>query len=224
MFNINLPKGAAVIIVILVAVLVAFLVAFTVFRGGEVLKVTVPGASVEFAPRDSGPIVSAQDIKQLNPQQLEDRQEELLRKQEELLKRNESLQQQLEKASQSEPPASQAQAAQQSAGTSPIAQVSSVATTFDLAGTWQASDGSSYTVFQFGNVITMQEFSPLFGLTAAVEGTIRGDEITLTYETALGTVGSGTVKISPDGRRISGTLNDLTTGITFPFEISRRAR
>ncbi len=221
MFNINLPKGAVVIIVILVAVLVAFIVAFTMFRGGEVLKVTVPGASVEFAPRKSGPIVSAQDVKQLNPQQLEDRQAELLRKQEELLKRNESLQQQLEKASQSELPASQAQAAPQSAGISPAAQVSSVATKFDLAGRWQASDGSSYTVFQVGNVITMLEFTPLFGITAAIEGTINGDEISLAYESALGTVGGGTVKISPDGRRISGTLHDLTTGVTFPFEISR---
>lgn len=67
----------------------------------------------------------------------------------------------------------------------------------------------------------MQEINPLFGLTAVMEGTIQGNEINVSYETVFGTVGTGILEVSSDGRRITGTFFDLTTGATISTNMFR---
>ena len=101
------------------------------------------------------------------------------------------------------------------------AQFEPVASSFNIQGTWQSADGIAYLVTHVGDLVTMQEINPLFGLTAVMEGTIQGNEINVSYETVFGTVGTGILEVSSDGRRITGTFFDLTTGATISTNMFR---
>jgi len=92
---------------------------------------------------------------------------------------------------------------------------------FDINGTWQAAGGISYVVRQNGDAVTIQEVSPIYGITAAGEGVIKQQDITVSYVTALYTTGRGILRVSDDGHQITGMFTDLSTGVSIPAALFR---
>ncbi len=82
----------------------------------------------------------------------------------------------------------------------------------NLNGRWNTNVGFSYLITQYANEISIQEFSPVYGITAVGQGQINGQSVSITYQTALNTQGNGVLNISPDGRSINGQFRDHMTG------------
>ena len=90
---------------------------------------------------------------------------------------------------------------------------------YNIAGLWRAANGASYTVNQFGNSITIQEQSPLYGVTAVGWGVIAGQEINIDYVNALYANGRAVLRVSDDSRQITGTCS--LAGQTFYLSLFR---
>jgi hypothetical protein len=82
---------------------------------------------------------------------------------------------------------------------------------FNLTGTWTGSDGSEYIIEQTGTQISFIEYG-LWGITASGNGRLSGNELIIDYETSFGTIGSAVLLLAQNGRSMTGTANDLTTG------------
>ncbi|NET01868.1 MAG: hypothetical protein F6K61_15100 [Sphaerospermopsis sp. SIO1G1] len=91
----------------------------------------------------------------------------------------------------------------------------------NLSGTWYGQQGGSYQIIQQGKFITMQEFSPLYGVTAVGQGEIRGQTVTINYQTAFYTTGIANLTISENGRSLNGTLRDNNSGLAAPIILNR---
>lgn len=85
---------------------------------------------------------------------------------------------------------------------------------FDLNGTWHSALGLSYLIRQNGNVLTIQEISPIYGITAAGEGVITHHDIIISYMAADYTTGRGALRLSDDGMQMTGTFTNLATGMS----------
>lgn len=90
----------------------------------------------------------------------------------------------------------------------------------NITGTWHDAD-SQATFVQIGNTITFEEFTPGYGRTAVGQGTISGNEITMTIQTIFNTQGTLEATVSADGKQISGTYTDLVLGASSAYSISR---
>ena len=90
----------------------------------------------------------------------------------------------------------------------------------DVSGTW-AAGGSSYKIYQNGTSLTIEEFTAAYGQTAIGEGSINGQDITLTIQTALGSQGTLSLKLSADGTSMSGTYTDHTFNSQSPYTLTR---
>jgi hypothetical protein len=90
----------------------------------------------------------------------------------------------------------------------------------NISGTWEGG-GSSYKFYQNGTSLTMEEFTSGYGQTAIGEGTISGQDVTLTIQTALGSQGTLRVTLSDDGRSMSGTYSDQTFGTETSYTLTR---
>jgi hypothetical protein len=90
----------------------------------------------------------------------------------------------------------------------------------NIAGAWEG-EGSAYQFYQNGTSVTMEETTPGYGQTAVGAGTIDGSVVTLTIQTALGSQGTLSVTLSPDGRKMSGTYSDQTFGTSSPYTLTR---
>ncbi|MDZ7364143.1 MAG: hypothetical protein ONB46_26030 [candidate division KSB1 bacterium] len=144
-------------------------------------------------PPSGESLVPNQEIEQLGDQKLAERQvqlEQKLREMEEALQREKNRGQQSERTQ--ELPAQYA----------------------NIGGTWYGGGGVSYLIQQFGTAVTIQEISPIYGVTAAGQGTITGRDISLSYRTVFGTMGSAQFKVSADGRQLTGTFTDLASGFS----------
>lgn len=91
----------------------------------------------------------------------------------------------------------------------------------NISGTWQGPGGLSYIINHSGNFVTVQEISPIYGITAVGQGTINGQNIDVWYTTAIGTTGRALLKVSADGRQINGTITDQTMGISTPITLNK---
>ena len=89
----------------------------------------------------------------------------------------------------------------------------------NISGTYHDAD-SQATFYQIGNTVTMEEFTPGYGRTAVGQGTIDGNEITMTIQTIFNTQGTLSATVSDDGRQITGTYTDAALG-TAPYSVSR---
>ena len=82
--------------------------------------------------------------------------------------------------------------------------------------------GSYFFIQQQGARITVQEINSVYNATTATaEGTLNGKDIQLYYVNNLGTSGTSHLRVSEDGKSISGTYNDYTTGATGPINMFR---
>lgn len=84
---------------------------------------------------------------------------------------------------------------------------------YDLNGAWRSNSGLSYNIVQYGNTITIQEISPIYGVTAIGQGIINQENIYIDFVTALYMQGKGVLKIANDGRQIEGVFTNLSTGL-----------
>lgn len=91
----------------------------------------------------------------------------------------------------------------------------------NISGTWQGTGGLSYIINHSGNFVTVQEVNPIYGITAVGQGTINEQNIDVWYTTAMGTTGRVILKVSADGRQITGTITDQTMGISTPIALYR---
>ncbi len=92
---------------------------------------------------------------------------------------------------------------------------------FSIGGTWQSTGGLSYIIGQNGSDVTIQEINAFGIVTAEGQGVIVGRDIDISYVTVAGTVGSALLSVSDDGRRITGTFEDLTIGSVVPASLFR---
>lgn len=92
---------------------------------------------------------------------------------------------------------------------------------FDLSGSWRGYGGARYQIYQNGSYFTIQELSPYGIPTAVGEGQINGRSLTLTYQTAVYTYGSGVLTISADGQSMSGYFQDNTYGTRINVTLRR---
>ena len=83
----------------------------------------------------------------------------------------------------------------------------------DISGVWQSTAGLTYNITQQGSYITIQEVNPLYGVTAVGEGELIDNLLTISYRTALNTVGQGNLSLSNYGRSLSGTFTDSYSGM-----------
>ena len=77
----------------------------------------------------------------------------------------------------------------------------------DISGDWQ-SGLFSYKFYQRGSSLTFEEISPVYGQTAVGEGTISGQNVSLTVQNALGVQGTLNMTLSDDGQELNGTITD----------------
>jgi|CXWL01.1.fsa_nt_gi hypothetical protein len=91
----------------------------------------------------------------------------------------------------------------------------------NLSGTWHDRSGASWIIQQRGGSLTVQEINPGFGVTAVGEGTVNGNQVQITYLSAMQTTGQVALTIGPEGHTMTGTAHDLTTGASFPLAFSR---
>ena len=96
----------------------------------------------------------------------------------------------------------------------PRADTPSATSSVNVSGTWQSQNGFSYTLSQSGNEVVFQEVSPLFGTVAAGHGTILNRDMTISYTTILFMPGRAELRVSDDGRRITGSFTDTRSGAT----------
>ena len=92
---------------------------------------------------------------------------------------------------------------------------------FSISGTWQSAVGLSYIIEQSGGDVTIQEINSFGIVTAEGQGVIEGRDIDISYVTAVGTLGRALLSVSDDGRRITGTFEDLTIGSIAPATLFR---
>lgn len=92
---------------------------------------------------------------------------------------------------------------------------------FNINGSWQGVGGQSYIIHQSGSAVTIQEINPILGITAVGQGVIIGQDIDISYTTAIGTVGRARLRISENGQRLTGEFTDLTTGVSMPLVLYR---
>ncbi|WP_447980234.1 hypothetical protein [Candidatus Nitrospira bockiana] len=90
-----------------------------------------------------------------------------------------------------------------------------------IAGTWHDPSGATWIIQQNGPSLTLEEINPLLGVTAVGRGTITGRRLELTYQSAMQTTGRASLTVSADGHHLSGSAQDLTTGVSFPLTFSR---
>lgn len=194
---------------VVVALLLILLILYNLYLGLTVGKIGLPGGlTVEFREKPSQ-MVPGNSVAQLPNNEREQRQAQLekqLREMEEKLRNSEQRGQTTQLPQQKvEAPAQQTQLKE-----------------FNISGAWRGDEeGISYVIRQNGNAITIQEVNAIYGITAVGQGAITQQDINLSYTTALGTVGRGSLRVSDDGRQITGTFTDQTTGVTMPASLSR---
>ena len=96
----------------------------------------------------------------------------------------------------------------------------------DITGIWQhvANPALSYVFEQQGRRVTMKEITTnVFGatVTAEGEGELNGNVVQVFYITVLGANGRSTATVSDDGQSMTGSYQDLASGLTYPISLSR---
>lgn len=100
-------------------------------------------------------------------------------------------------------------------------QVPQQVVSFDLTGMWQSDAGLSYEIVQIGDVLTIQESNPYYGITAVGEGEIIGQTVNIFYVTAAYTQGTGVLQVSENGREIEARFTDHASGLTSSTTLRR---
>lgn len=169
------------------------LIIYNLYLGLVANEIGVPGIfTVKFAPKAEG-MVPEKKGPQLNDDEVAKRQKDL---QEQLDKMRDELDKQRPKPQ----------------------QVQSI----NIAGNWYGAGNLYYIINQNGNTLTVQEVNPnLGGVSAVGRGTINQQDVDVSYRTASGTSGRALLKLSEDGRRLTGTFNDQTLGTTAPANLYR---
>ena len=81
----------------------------------------------------------------------------------------------------------------------------------NIGGTWRTAEGLIYVLRQSGNVVTVQEIDR--GVVVAQgQGTIVGRNLDVSYTRLDGSSGRAHVKVSADGKELTGTYTNLTLG------------
>ena len=91
----------------------------------------------------------------------------------------------------------------------------------NVAGYWQSPTGLNYGIAQQGSSLTIQENTPLLGVTAVGSGGLQGLNLSFNITTAVGTTGVAHLQLSQDGRQLVGQYRDNVTGAVVPLQMFR---
>ncbi|HVF28904.1 MAG TPA: hypothetical protein VM943_11725 [Pyrinomonadaceae bacterium] len=195
------------------ALLLLALVGYNLYSGLAVKKLGLPGLfEIEFGHTASG-LASEKKVEEIGDSELKSRQAKLEQQ-------VENLQTQVATKPLEHPSATS------DAARRVISQASTAAApareSFNLSGSWGSDeDGLSYVIQQSGNTLIVQETHSAFGITAAGQGQLVGQDIELSVTTVLGTTGRARLRVSDDGNRITGQVTDFTTGGVAPVSMYR---
>lgn len=195
------------------ALLLLALVGYNLYSGLTVKKLGLPGLfEIEFG-NAAGGLAGEKKVEEIGDTELKSRQAKLEQQ-------IENLQTQVSSKA-PEQPSIAADAAPRI-----ISQATTVAAptreSFNLSGSWESvEDGLSYVIQQSGNTLIVQETHSAFGITAAGQGQLVGQNIELSVSTVLGTTGMARLRVSDDGNRITGQVTDFTTGGVAPVSMYR---
>lgn len=91
----------------------------------------------------------------------------------------------------------------------------------DLSGTWQDQYGNISVITQHGDTFEFVGRSPTYGLTSQGSGQVRGQQFETQYRTSIPSMGRSQGTVSPDGRQMSGTIQDSVLGGFYSTSIKR---
>lgn len=74
---------------------------------------------------------------------------------------------------------------------------------------------------QWASDIVLQEFHPVWGLTAIGQGTVRKRNVELSYVSLLGVPGTASLRISDDGTTLEGHAKDTLTQASSYIKVRR---
>jgi hypothetical protein len=81
----------------------------------------------------------------------------------------------------------------------------------NISGTWRTAEGLTYVLQQRGNVVTVEEIDRGV-VTSRGQGTLVGRDLDITYSRFDGSKGRAHVKVSADGKEMTGTFTNFTFG------------
>ncbi len=98
---------------------------------------------------------------------------------------------------------------------------------YDLSGDWYypASPGAVYRISQYGEQVTLQEISNVYGVatvSAAGSGAINGNSMVVNYYTMMNTTGTARFNILDGGQSLNGQFHDNVTGMTLAVQLQRQ--
>ncbi|WNJ17826.1 hypothetical protein [Pontibacter sp. G13] len=81
-----------------------------------------------------------------------------------------------------------------------------------FVGSWLGVGGTTYSIQRHEGTLVIQEYHPLYGLTAAGNGHLEGNRFLFNYQTSVFSHGTGELTASPDGQSLQGFFRDAVTG------------
>jgi hypothetical protein len=198
---------------IFICALASLLVFYNIYRGVTVKKLGLPGFEVEFG--EQAVLASEKKVEQLGDSELKARQAKLEQQMQ-------AIQSNIPSGGQGQvgTPNSPQTVAPNAAGVTGPDPVSA-SPALNLTGTWQMNDDTFWVVEQRGSILAVEERHPQFGVVATGTGRLVGRQVTINYQTVLGTVGEVQFEVSGDGNELTGRVYDRTTGATSPFNAYR---
>jgi len=209
----NLASSKRTVTAVMIGVFI--LVVYTLWSGSALKSLTIPGGfQAEFEP---GGMNSGKSIKEPSNQDIKQRQKAL----------EEKLRDMEDQAA--EPGAGDLGAAEPGAGdlgaTGPSRSARTVANSHlgspPVSGTWTGENSLTYVITQSGDSVTIREMSPLYGITAIGQGTFDRRRLTVSYRTALDSEGTADLEMSDDGRQLTGSFTDSSSGVSVPAVLQR---
>ena len=199
----NLASSKRTVTAVMIGVVI--LVVYTLWSGSALKSLTIPGGfQAEFEP---GGMNSGKSIKEPSNQDIKQRQKAL----------EEKLRDMEDQAA--EPGAGDlgASGPSRSARTVANSHLGSPA----VSGTWTGENSLTYVITQSGDSVTIREMSPLYGITAVGQGTFDRRRLTVSYRTALDSEGTADLEMSDDGRQLTGSFTDSSSGVSVPAVLQR---
>ena len=219
----NLASSKRTVTAVMIGVFI--LVVYTLWSGSALKSLTIPGGfQAEFEP---GGMNSGKSIKEPSNQDIKQRQKALEEKLRDM--EDQAAEPGAGDLGAAEPGAGDLGAAEPGAGdlgaTGPSRSARTVANSHlgspPVSGTWTGENSLTYVITQSGDSVTIREMSPLYGITAIGQGTFDRRRLTVSYRTALDSEGTADLEMSDDGRQLTGSFTDSSSGVSVPAVLQR---
>lgn len=201
----NLASSKRTVTAVMIGVVI--LVVYTLWSGSALKSLTIPGGfQAEFEP---GGMNSGKSIKETSNQDIKQRQKALEEKLRDMEDQDQAAEPGAGDLGASGPSRSARTVANSHLGSPPV------------SGTWTGENSLTYVITQSGDSVTIREMSPLYGITAVGQGSFDRRHLTVSYRTALDSEGTADMEMSDDGRQLTGSFTDSSSGVSIPAVLQR---